>query len=201
MGEGQGDKNGKRPGGAYRLQWLATIASSPKYSRLQVQVAGLLAWRYSDARTGKTFVGVKELKTEIGAQKRAVQGALLALLDDGFLEKTAGHAPGRPVTYRLVLPTTPPATVLKPPKVEAAANIKVWDQIENWRQFARYAAEWLNAEKNRAAIQVRWKSEKPLRERVFKSDLFLLRQAERLLDQRVDTGRCAAFEVDEEIPF
>ena len=170
--------------GQRRLEWLATITGIATYSRLGVQIAGLLAWKYSDAKTAETFAGLDALMADTKAEKRAVLGVMAQLRKDGFLLKIRAHAPKRPSTYRLIVPAAQPDQ-------KAPAAIP-----RNWTKYVPYAVDWINAERDDAKVKARWESasEKKIRNEICDGNVDLSATCKSMLEQRLRYGKCRMFE-------
>jgi hypothetical protein len=121
MADNKPDRPGaKAPPVINRLKWLAEMTRTRKYSRLEVAVAGALAWDFTDKETAETFVKPETVAKHINATLRPVDEAYALFRKDGWLERISTAAPGRAARYRLTFPKAQSATAQKPERKPAA---------------------------------------------------------------------------------
>lgn len=195
------DREGRKaPPTINRLKWIAAIGRTWKeYSALQLGVASVLAWDFTD-NTGETIVKPGTVAKHIGATLRPVSEAYALLRKDGWLERTTSAAPGRAARFRLTFPQTLPARAQRPEPAKAVAPPP---QPKNVHEYVgRHLRYWRNVEDD-DAFKARWAAEKQLRQELWHGDELSFNKAKaaftKLLSER--TSDPSNTERDDEDPF
>jgi hypothetical protein len=117
------DREGRKaPPIINRLKWIAAMSRTRKYSRLELAVAGALAWDFTNKLTGVTFVNPETVAKHVVATLRPVSEAYALFRKDGWLERITSAAPGRAARHRLTFPQTQSPKVQRPEPAKAVAS-------------------------------------------------------------------------------
>lgn len=90
-----------------RLQWFECILRHTELSHLATRVAGLIAFKYWNRKTGNAFPAHLTLSKDCNCGKSSVQRALSELYHHGFLRIFSGSKAGGSNRYRLSHPALP----------------------------------------------------------------------------------------------
>jgi hypothetical protein len=194
-----------KPLGVRRLQWLAEITISRKYSPVTLSVAGALAWRFTDKKTAETKVKVDTLRTFLRCKERAVTSALAKLHNDGWLTVVAKSTRKGEATHRrLAFPgKRPEARANGASGEQHATSEPAWE----WGRYEAHMVAWLNAETDPAAMRERWKSDEETRRRTAACAIdpeSLHKLCESHLEHRLRGGKARAHTTDaddDDTPF